>query len=173
MKKERKNGAAVPKKEVDLLFDAYSQTRQHPSNLLIHWICIPLILFSVLGIIWSLPFPYLPFLGKYNGFVNWASFVIAFCGYYYYRLSPVLLYMMILLVFAISLVIVQLEKWTMTGGPAIWIVCTVTLILGLAGLMIGRKTEGKKSSFSQDVKFLLIGPIWLLHFICLKTGLKY
>jgi hypothetical protein len=25
----------------------------------------------------------------------------------------------------------------------------------------------------DDVKFLLIGPIWLLHFVCKKIGLKY
>lgn len=161
------------KKEVDILFDTYSESHQNPSNELIHWVCVPLIVFSLLGMIWAIPFPHLAFLGKYNGFVNWASFVIAFSGYYYYRLSPVLSYLMILLIFAAAAVIVQLEKWELAGGPSLWLVCAVIFVLSWIGQFIGHKIEGKKPSFLQDVKFLLIGPIWLLHFICLKVGLKY
>ena len=161
------------KKEVDILFDTYSESHQNPSNELIHWVCVPLIVFSLLGMIWAIPFPYLAFLGKYNGFVNWASFIIAFSGYYYYRLSPVLSYLMILLIFAAAAVIVQLERWELAGGPALWLVCAVIFVLSWIGQFIGHKIEGKKPSFLQDVKFLLIGPIWLLHFICLKVGLKY
>jgi uncharacterized membrane protein YGL010W len=174
MKKEpKKNNKNEPKREIDILFDQYAASHQNPSNELIHWVCVPLIIFSLLGLLWSIPFPYFGFLGKYNGFLNWASFVIAFSGYYYYRLSPVLSYLMILLVFVMALVIVQLEKWAMAGGPAVWVVCAVVFVLAWAGQFVGHKIEGKKPSFLQDVKFLLIGPIWLLHFLCLKTGLRY
>jgi uncharacterized membrane protein YGL010W len=174
MKKQKSPvGKLENKKEVDTLFDTYSESHQNPSNELIHWICVPLIVFSLLGLVWAIPFPHLGFLGKYNGFVNWASFLIAFSGYYYYRLSPVLSYMMILLIFAAAFVIVQLEKWALAGGPALWLVCVVIFVLSWIGQFIGHKIEGKKPSFLQDVKFLLIGPIWLLHFICIKIGLKY
>lgn len=174
MKKEQiKAGNAVPKKEVDVLFDQYAESHQNPSNELIHWICVPLILFSIIGLVWSIPFPHLAFLGKMDGFLNWASFLIAFAGYYYYRLSPVLLYLMILVLFVMALLIVQLEKWAAAGGPAIWLVCAVIFVVAWIGQFIGHKIEGKKPSFLQDVKFLLIGPIWLLHFLCIKIGLKY
>lgn len=174
MKKEQiKAGKAVPKKEVDILFDQYAESHQNPSNELIHWVCVPLILFSIIGLVWSVPFPHLPFLGKMDGFLNWASFLIAFAGYYYYRLSPVLLYLMILVLFVMALLIVQLEKWAAVGGPAIWLVCAVIFVVAWIGQFIGHKIEGKKPSFLQDVKFLLIGPIWLLHFLCIKMGLKY
>lgn len=174
MKKERKGAVQVePTKKIDLLLAQYAETRQHPTNRLLHFIFMPLMVFSVLGLFWSIPFPYLSFLGKYNGFVNWASFLIAFGGYYYYRLSPVLLYLMIMLVFVTALIIVQLEKWVAIGGPAIWMVCTVTFIVALVGLLIGRKIEGKQTPFLVAVKSLLIGPIWVLHFICLKIGVKY
>ena len=174
MKKGQKRTLALePKRKVDILFDKYVESHQHPKNELIHWVCVPLIVFSLLGLIWSIPFPYLGFLGKYNGFLNWASFVIAFSGYYYYKLSPILSYLMILFVFAVALVIVQLEKWAAVGGPAVWMVCGVVFILAWIGQFIGHKIEGKNPSFLEDVKFLLIGPIWLLHFLCLKMGLKY
>ena len=174
MKKEQKKlDKAAPKKEVDILFDKYEENHQNPTNKLIHWFCVPLILFSIIGLVWSVPFPHLGFLGKFNGFINWASLLIAFAGYYYYRLSPVLLYLMILVIFAFSFFIVQLERWALAGGPAIWVVFAVIFVVAWIGQFIGHKIEGKKPSFLEDVKFLLIGPIWLLHFLCIKMGLKY
>jgi uncharacterized membrane protein YGL010W len=174
MKKERKSVVkAAPEKKIDILFREYAAGRQHPSNRLIHWVCIPLILFSVLGLAWSVPFPHLDFLGKYNGFLNWASFLIAFSGYYYYRLSPVLSYMMLLLVFALSLIVVQFEKWALAGGPALWLVCLVIFLIASAGLFMGHKIEGKKTSPLSGVKFMLIGPIWLLRIFANKIGINW
>jgi uncharacterized membrane protein YGL010W len=78
-----------------------------------------------------------------------------------------------LLIFAMSFFIVQLEKVEAAGGPALWLVCAVIFVIAWIGQFIGHKIEGKKPSFLEDVKFLLIGPIWLLHFICKKIGLRY
>jgi uncharacterized membrane protein YGL010W len=90
------------KRPVDIYFDKYAESHQHSTNKLIHWICVPLIVFSLLGLFWAIPFPYLKFLGKYNGFLNWASFLIGFSIYYYYKLSPVLSYLMLLILFGFS-----------------------------------------------------------------------
>ncbi len=174
MKKEQRKGAVLgAKSEVDILFDKYAESHQNQTNEIIHWICVPLIVFSLLGLVWAIPFPHLEFLGKFNGFINWASFLIAFSIYYYYRLSPVMSYLMLLLIFAMSFFIVQLEKVEAAGGPSLWLVCAVIFVLSWIGQFIGHKIEGKKPSFLEDVKFLLIGPIWLLHFICQKIGLRY
>jgi len=174
MKKEQNKGTgANTKSEVDMLFDKYAESHQNHTNETIHWICVPLIVFSLLGLVWAIPFPHLEFLGRYNGYVNWASFLIAFSVYYYYRLSPVMSYLMLLLIFGMSILIVQLEKVEAAGGPALWLVCLVIFVLAWIGQFIGHKIEGKKPSFLEDVKFLLIGPIWLLHFICKKVGLRY
>jgi uncharacterized membrane protein YGL010W len=162
-----------PKREVDVLFDKYAESHQNSTNELIHWICVPLIVFSLLGLVWSIPFPHLNFLGRYNGFVNWGSFLIAFSIFYYYKLSPILSYLMLVLIFAMSFIIVMLEKWELNGGPALWQVSAVIFVLSWIGQFFGHKIEGKKPSFLDDVKFLLIGPIWLLHFICQKVGLRY
>jgi uncharacterized membrane protein YGL010W len=173
MKKQNNGMVTEPKKEIDVLFDKYAESHQNHSNEVIHWICVPLIVFSLLGLVWAIPFPHLEFIGRYNGYVNWASFLLAFSIYYYYRLSPVMSYLMLLLIFAMSILIVQLEKVEAAGGPALWLVCAVIFVLAWIGQFIGHKIEGKKPSFLEDVKFLLIGPIWLLHFICKKVGLRY
>lgn len=156
-----------------MLFDKYAESHQNSTNELIHWICVPLIVFSLLGLAWSIPFPHLAFLGRYNGFVNWGSFLIAFSVFYYYKLSPIMSYLMLVLIFSMTFLIVLLEKWQHNGGPAVWQVCTIIFVLSWIGQFYGHKIEGKKPSFLDDVKFLLIGPIWLLHFICKKVGLRY
>ncbi|WP_428329075.1 DUF962 domain-containing protein [Mucilaginibacter sp.] len=161
------------KRQVDIYFDKYAESHQNPNNKIIHWICVPLIVFSLLGLVWSIPFPYLKFLGQYNGFFNWASFLIAFSVYYYYKLSPVLSYLMFFLLFVFTYALTGLEQWHKTGGPALWQISLAIFVLSWIGQFIGHKIEGKKPSFLDDLKFLLIGPIWLLHFILKRVGIKY
>ena len=163
----------VDKRPVDIYFDKYAESHQNPTNELIHWVCVPLIVFSLLGLVWAIPFPHIKFLGQYNGFVNWASFLIAGSIYYYYKLSPVLSYLMLLLLFGFSYGIIDLDTWQKAGGPALWQVCLIIFVLSWAGQFIGHKIEGKKPSFLDDLKFLLIGPIWLLHFILIRFKIKY
>lgn len=159
---------------IDSYFYKYEESHKNSTNKLIHWICVPVIVFSILGLIWAIPFPHLDFLGKYNGFVNWASFVITFAIYYYYRLSPTLSYGMLLVVFGFSGLIVTLEKLhTNSNWPFMWQVCLVLFVVSWSGQFVGHKIEGKKPSFFDDIKFLLIGPIWLLHFIYKKIGIPY
>lgn len=159
---------------VDVYFDKYAESHQNYTNEIIHWICVPLIVFSLFGLIWAIPFPHLEFLGRYNGYLNWASFLIAFAIYFYYKLSPVLSYVMLLVMMIFSAGIVGLEKLhTNAGWPYMWQVCLAIFVLAWIGQFIGHKIEGKKPSFLDDLKFLLIGPIWLLHFIFIRVGIKY
>src|SRR5271170_4764375 len=109
--------AATEKRTVDIYFDKYAESHQNHTNKTIHWICVPLIVFSILGLVWAIPFPYIKFLGEYNGFFNWASFLIAFSIYYYYKLSPTLSYVMFLVLFAFCYGIIELEGWYRSGGP--------------------------------------------------------
>jgi len=161
------------KRTVDIYFDKYAESHQNPTNKLIHWICVPLIVFSLLGLVWAIPFPHLGFLGQYNSFINWASLLIAFSIYYYYRLSPVLSYLMLLIIFVLSYGIIDLANWGKTGGPPLWESSLIIFVIAWIGQFIGHKIEGKKPSFLDDLKFLLIGPIWLLHFILKKFSIRY
>lgn len=159
---------------VDAYFNKYSESHQNHTNELIHWICVPLIVFSLFGLVWAIPFPHLGFLGRYNGYINWASFLIAFAIYFYYKLSPILSYAMLLIIMVFSIGIVGLEKLhRLNNWPEMWQVCLGIFIVAWIGQFIGHKIEGKKPSFLDDIKFLLIGPIWLLHFAFKKAGFRY
>jgi uncharacterized membrane protein YGL010W len=161
------------KRPVDVYFDKYAESHQNKINKAIHWICVPLIVFSLLGLMWAIPFPQLNFLGEYKTMLNWASFLIAFSIYYYYKLSPILSYFMLIIIFAFSYGIMELYQWQVNGGPALWQSCLAIFVVSWIGQFIGHKIEGKKPSFLDDLKFLLIGPIWLLHFILKKWNIKY
>jgi uncharacterized membrane protein YGL010W len=158
---------------IDIYLDKYAESHTNHTNELIHWICVPLIMFSILGLVWAIPFPYLKFLGQYNGSLNWASFLIAFAIYYYLKLSPVISYLMLIVLFGLSLGVMNLEQWQKAGGPALWLVSLIIFVLAWTGQFIGHKIEGKKPSFLDDLRFLLIGPAWLLHFLLKKLNIRY
>jgi uncharacterized membrane protein YGL010W len=46
-----------PTKTIHDWFDAYGESHQNPVNKLIHWVCIPLIVMSLLGLLWGLRIP--------------------------------------------------------------------------------------------------------------------
>src|SRR5690554_3662671 len=117
----RKVDSRGPKRNADTLLDKYTYNYAGDASGVLRWIFIPLITFGAFGLIWSIPFPHLPFLGKFNGFVNWASFVVAFSIYYYYKLSPTLSYGMLLIFGLFSYFIVQLEYWEIDGGLSLWL----------------------------------------------------
>jgi uncharacterized membrane protein YGL010W len=159
---------------VDKVLNDYSKNHQNPINRTLQWVYIPLLTFGLLGLIWSLPFPHLAFLGKYNGYINWVSFIIAFSVYYYYKLSPVLSYGMLFMVFAISAGVVSLEKiQDQNGNPILSQVCIGVLIAGLVLQFIGCKQEGKMPTLAQSFNFLLIGPFWLVFLLLKKTRIRY
>ena len=161
-------------KQVDIYFDKYAESHQDGTNKLIHWVCVPLIVFSLLGLVWAIPFPALAFLGKGQRYVNWATFLIIFTMIYYLRLSFRLAVAMFFLIMVFSTIIVLLERMQrLHGWLQMWQICLLLFILSWAGQFIGHKIEGKKPSFLDDLKFLLIGPIWLWHFLFKKAGLKY
>jgi uncharacterized membrane protein YGL010W len=81
---------------------------------------------------------------------------------------------MLLIIFGFSALIVALEKLNkFNNWPAMWQICLGLFVISWIGQFAGHKIEGKKPSFLDDIKFLLIGPIWLLHFLFKRLGIKY
>ena len=165
---------SVTIRPIDAYLNQYAESHQHPVNKLIHWICVPLIVFSLLGLVWAIQVPHVGFLGKMNGYINLATFLILFSMLYYIRLSVRLAFAMGLTILVFSAGIITLEKQhRLAGWPDMWEVCAVIFVLAWAGQFIGHKIEGKKPSFLQDLKFLLIGPVWLWHFVFKKLNIRY
>ena len=58
----------------------YGESHQNPTNVLIHKVCVPLIMFSILGLIWAIPRP--SFMESYE-LLNFSTlFVIPIMSFY-------------------------------------------------------------------------------------------
>ena len=153
----------IEKRPVDVLLDEYSSFHTNPANRIINYFCIPLVSFGILAFVWSIPFPDLAFLGAKKGFLNLASFLVAFVVYYYMRLSPMLSYIMLFWMGAFSYLIVLLEKNVVLAQIGL-----LLFVIGNIAQLIGYKKEGRRPVFAQDFKFMLIGPMWLFSLMLKK-----
>jgi len=152
---------------IQQLLDEYGESHQHPTNKLIHWVCVPLIAWSLLAMIWSFTIPafftFLPFE------LNWALVLIMLSMIYYFLVS-ISLAIGILLVF---ILMVTITWWINLMGIPAWQVAMPVFVLAWIGQFIGHNIEGKRPSFFKDIQFLLIGPLWLLSFVYRKLGINY
>jgi uncharacterized membrane protein YGL010W len=154
-------------KKIDHLLEHYGESHQNATNKAIHWLCVPAIMFSLFGLLYALPFPF----GK-TIFGNWAVVFLAFSMLYYIRLSVPLF--LALLVIGIGMIF-GLDWLANIAGSDANLVKSSLAIFAAAWVIqfIGHKIEGKKPSFLEDVQYLLVGPMWLLHFIFKKFGISY
>jgi uncharacterized membrane protein YGL010W len=158
----------MPKKSADQWFADYGESHQHHANELIHWICVPVIFFSVLGLVWAIPVSE-AWEAQWPWF-NWSLVAIAVAFGFYVRLSLPLAVGLLAFMAACHAVLLQLDfyaRWP------VWQISLVLFVTAWIGQFIGHRIEGKKPSFFKDVVFLLIGPAWLLSRAYRKVGLKY
>ena len=45
------------RREVDRWLGNYSEDHRNPTNVLIHWICVPLIVWAAVALLWVVPVP--------------------------------------------------------------------------------------------------------------------
>lgn len=158
-------------RRIDELLGEYGESHRNETNKAIHWICVPLIFFSIIGLIASIPSsPLQTVMGMGNPYANWATVVLALVLIYYVTLSiPLSIGMLIFGVLCLFLAnfIVRINF------VPLWTVSLIIFALAWIGQFYGHKIEGKKPSFFKDVQFLLIGPAWLMHFIFKRLGIPY
>ncbi|MED5239043.1 MAG: Mpo1-like protein [Pseudomonadota bacterium] len=150
-------------RSMDDWLDAYGESHQNPTNKKVHFVCVPVIFFTIVGFLWAIPFPaLLPGL-------NWASLALVFVTLYYLRLSPPIALGM--LVFSL-LCLSGLSLLEGMGISVFWF-SLVVFVLAWIGQFWGHKVEGKKPSFFEDIQYLMIGPAWIMGFLYRKWGIKY
>lgn len=153
-------------------FDEYGQSHQNHTNKLIHWICVPLIFFSVIGLLASIPSGALkePFPPQVQPYVHFGTVLVLLGLLFYLRLSITMFLGMALIC---GLVLWAVHVVEVAFETLLWLISLVVFILAWIGQFYGHKVEGKKPSFLKDVQFLLIGPAWLLGFVYRKLGIPY
>lgn len=145
----------------------YGESHRNPTNKLIHWICVPLIVLSLIGLLWSIPVP--EAFGRISPVLNWGMLFLLLALVYYFVLSiPLGLGMA---VFS-ALVVLGVDALQSLPWP-LWQSCLAIFVAAWIGQFVGHRIEGRKPSFFKDLQFLLIGPAWLLAFLYRKLRIAY
>jgi uncharacterized membrane protein YGL010W len=139
---------------IDQLLSRYRDSHRHPTNELIHVICVPAIVFALLGLLWALH----PLL---------ALLVVGAALVYYHQLSRPFAIGMAVMALACIVVLALLPR-----GVALPLAIAVFVIAWL-GQFIGHQIEGKKPTFLEDLRFLLIGPLFVLSILYRRFKLAW
>jgi uncharacterized membrane protein YGL010W len=146
----------------------YGDSHRNPTNKSLHWVCVPVILWCVLGLLWITPFP-TSIRAAYPA-VNWAA-VVVFAGVIYYAFLSLPLALGVLPL--LLLMLWSIDALESSGVAPLWLVCVVLFVAAWIGQFIGHAVEGKRPSFFKDVQFLMIGPLWLLADVYRRIGIRY
>ncbi len=110
------------------LLAEYGESHQNPTNKLVHWVCVPLIMFSLIGLLWSVPVP--AAIHGISPWLNWGTLVMALALLYYVRLSGRLALGMVLVWAGMA------GALRLVAGAAVlplWAVCLIIFALAWVG----------------------------------------
>lgn len=141
-------------------FDEYSVSHQNKTNQAIHYVCVPAIFFSIVGMLMSIPSQTVSNLTNLNNPIieNWAGVILILVLLFYLRLS----FSTFIKVFIFSILCLIGNYYISTILPLFY-TSLVIFIVAWIGQFYGHKIEEKKPSFLKDLQFLLIGPAWVFE----------
>lgn len=140
-------------RKVDRLLAHYGESHRNPRNEVIHFVAIPLIMLSLIGLLFALH-PWVAY-----GFVA-ASMA------YYARLSVVFLLAMAV-VSGIALLLVH------AMGERVLAISAAIFVAAWIAQFVGHKIEGKKPSFFEDLQYLWVGPLFVLSHLFGRLGVRW
>lgn len=149
------NDQALPLRRVDALLNHYGLSHTHPTNELIHFVAIPAIMLSLVGMMFA---------------VHPAIAVLFFAAsmVYYARLSWRFTACMLLVS---SMILAAVDALDARG--LLLPVSVAVFVIAWIFQFIGHRLEGKKPSFFEDVQYLWVGPLFVLSKLFLRWGVRW
>ena len=135
------------------LFERYGESHRHPTNKAIHWVCVPLITWSVIALFWSAA-PAAAYVSLRPRSRSTAGLSLT--------IAVGMLAVAAVMVYPLTVSTTNDADGRHRHVRRAWI-----------GQFVGHRIEGKKPSFFDDVNFLLVGPAWLLGDVYRRVGLRY
>tara|TARA_R110000868_G_scaffold4211_2_gene26424 strand:- start:30927 stop:31412 length:486 start_codon:yes stop_codon:yes gene_type:complete len=160
-------------RKIDSLLSEYGESHQTKLNRKIHYICVPLIFFSLIGLLASIPVPESIsslFPKALVPYMHLGTLVIILGLLYYLRLSKVLFIGMLL--FSL-VVLLTLRLIAITVTIPLWKIMLSIFVVAWIAQFVGHNHEGKKPSFLKDLQFLMIGPAWTMSHLFDALEIKF
>ncbi|MGQ8363870.1 DUF962 domain-containing protein [Glaciecola sp. 1036] len=143
-------------REIERLISHYGESHKNKTNIFIHAIAVPSIYLVTIGLIWSIPV--FEFMAEMN--ITWAHVLAIPTLMYYFKLSGPIGAAMTILTIAVFAFLYWLNYALIGTGYAVWEFCLALFVVMWILQFVGHKIEGKKPSFFEDLRYLLIGPAW-------------
>jgi uncharacterized membrane protein YGL010W len=118
----------------------------------IHWVCVPIIFITTVGLVWCIPSGPLEGLleGGASAYSNWATLASIVAVIYYFILSiPIGLGMLLWCTFSLWLV----AGWSQWGWAPLGATSLTIFVLAWIVQLVGDRIKGKKPSFSRTFNF--------------------
>lgn len=126
---------------------------RHPTNEVIHFVAIPLIMLSLLGLLFTAH--------------PWAAYAFAAASMVYCARRSLVFLLAMAALSVVGLVLVH------AMGEHILITSAAIFVGAWVAQFVGHKREGKKPSFFEDLQYLWVGPIFVLSKLFLKLGIRW
>ena len=138
---------------LNVYLSQYSESHQNRTNQIIHKICVPVIMFSVLGLLKALPVP-----ESWPVWLDSSTVGIIGALIFYATLKNMRVFFSMAFFILVQVIILELLR------PHFFVLCFFLFVIAWIFQFVGHKIEGKKPSFFKDIFFLLIGPIWVMKY---------
>ena len=150
-------------RRIDRWFAHYSDDHRNAGNQRIHVFAVPLILWSVVALLWCIPVA-----GHWFRPGIWAALAMFFAWSFYFRASRTLGYGML----AVFVALAWLTRWLhdTLGTAQLLYLAVAVFALAWVAQFLGHRIEGRKPSFLTDLTYLLIGPAWVLAKLYRRLG---
>ena len=147
-------------RDVNWYLEKYGESHTNSTNILIHKIFVPLIMFSVIGILWAIPTSdTLPW------YLNFGMLLVnGMLAFYATMGLRILLPMMIIVAPMIF------GNYVLSSSPLFLQINIAIFVISWIFQFVGHKIEGKKPSFIEDLLFLLVGTIFGFFYPLIKKA---
>ena len=145
--------AEITSRRIDELLNHYAQSHLHPTNERIHFAAIPLIMLSLIGLL----------------------FCVHPLAAYVFILASMIYYLRLSLPFTAAMTVwsaLMLALVHAMGEQRLFI-CLAIFVGAWVMQFIGHKMEGRKPSFFEDVQYLWIGPLFVLRPLLMKFHIRW
>ncbi len=147
------NGTPQATRRVDELLAHYGESHQNHGNEVIHFIAIPLIMLSLVGMLFALH--------------PWVAYAFVAASMVYYARLSLVFFITMALTSALAIAIVfAMDSRVLPISVAIFVGAWIMQF-------VGHRMEGKKPSFFEDLQYLWVGPLFVFSKLFVKLGVRW
>lgn len=147
--------------------DEFGQLRASGPTALSAWIGIPIVIASLLGMLWAAPLPAI--LREASPAINAATLLMMAAFVYYCILSIPLAIGGLLFLVAAAVP----SAWLEQAGFRVWPVASAVFAPAFAWQLVETWRASGRLQLVNNLQYVMLGPVWLLRALYRRVGVDY